>query len=259
MPLGTFRFQCHTQRRYKAKPSSPAMGLKMDRPIPEDAHIKDAVAATVASEEAIKKVCFEHLQPGPFQFTDIFGLAIGKRALGLSSGYRLMVEQANSICALPLVRMQLDTVLRLYAGFFAPDHREFCKHVFGGAQINRMKSFDGVKMTDRFLVEKISLRNPWMSTVYNETSGYVHFSGKHMLSLFNVDGNSNFQVVIGDRDFGKDAQYYIEPTRCIHHLNLLIEFGLRDWFGRMCRLDGRVPDADEFWRSQNDTPSGDAA
>jgi hypothetical protein len=70
-------------------------------------------------------------------------MGIGRRAVALSLGFRTMVEQCNSLCALSMVRMQLDTVLRLYAGFFVNDHQQFCSDVLDGKQINTMKSREG--------------------------------------------------------------------------------------------------------------------
>jgi len=35
--------------------------------------------------------------------------------------------------------------------------------------------------------------------------------------------------------------------RCMHHLNLIIEFALRDWCARMCDPAGVVISASELW------------
>lgn len=98
---------------------------------------------------------------------DFFSLGVARRATALSAGFRAMVDQRNSLCALPIVRMQLDTALRLYAGFFAPDHREFCRRVMAGDRINRMKADDGQKMNDKYLCRWAAQRNPWMTMSTN--------------------------------------------------------------------------------------------
>ena len=105
----------------------------------------DVVAAALrASEQAILEAFARHFTPNkPVTYADVFGVGIGRRAWALSSGFRLMIEHRNSICALPIVRMQLDTALRLYAGFFATDHQKFCHDVIDGKQIDRLQSDDG--------------------------------------------------------------------------------------------------------------------
>ncbi|MEJ0019720.1 MAG: hypothetical protein WDN25_24840 [Acetobacteraceae bacterium] len=219
----------------------------MTEPLPEKTSYEDAYAALVASEKAIADVCFKHLQPGPITYASLFGMGIGRRALALSSGFRSMVEQRNSLCALPMVRMQLDTALRLYAGFFVSDHQKFCYDVFHGAQINRMKSDASMPMTDKYLVDRVAKRNPWMIDVYRFTSGYIHFSNRHVHEVIRMNDGQNGQVVIGPNDFDRQPEHFLEPIRCIHHVNLLIEFALKDWFVRMCRADAIVLSATEVW------------
>ena|SRR5271165_4118164 len=147
----------------------------MREPLASTEPYENVIAALIASEKAITEVIFAHIRPPnkPITYADLFGLGIGRRALALSSGFRLMAEQRNSLCALPLVRMQLDTALRFYAGFFVSDHQTFCREVFNGAQINKLRSDDGSVMSDRYLVDRVAKLNPWMGDVYKFTSGYI--------------------------------------------------------------------------------------
>jgi hypothetical protein len=212
-------------------------------------------SALIASEKAIMDVFVAHIRANkPITYADLFGIGIGRRALALSSGFRLMVENRNSLCALPIVRMQLDTSLRLYAGFFVSDHQQFSREVFHGAQINRLKSFDGSIMSDRYLVDEVAKRNPWMVEVYKSTSGYVHFSNRHILEALRSDEGADAQLVVGPTDFDREPKHFLEPMKCVHHLNLIIEFALKDWFARMCSVDGSVVPAGEFWNARQQGP-----
>jgi hypothetical protein len=209
---------------------------------------EDITVALIESEKAITRVFLDHFKNNtPLTYANFFGMGIGRRAMSLSSGFRSMVEQRNSLCALPIVRMQLDTALRLYAGFFVSDHQKFCKEVFHGAQINKMKSHDGSVMTDKYLVDEVAKQNNWMVDVYKHTSGYIHFSNRHILEALRKDENKNVQMVIGSADYDREPKHFLEPMRCIHHLNLIIEFALNDWFSRMCSADGIVISAKEYW------------
>lgn len=174
-------------------------------------------------------------------------MGIGRRALALSSGFRLMVEQRNSLCALPIVRMQLDTALRLYAGFFVTDHQTFCYDVIHGKQIDRLQSDDGKPMKDRYLLERVAKRNSWIVDVYKFTSGHIHFSNRHIQGAFRAGEGADEQMIFGPTDSDRKPEHFLEPMRCMHHLNIIIEFALRDWFARMCDPNGIVVSASELW------------
>jgi hypothetical protein len=112
-------------------------------PLGENATYDQIVAALIASEQAITQACEAHFTNNkPITYADLFSMGIARRSLAMGAAFRSMVEQRNSLCALPMVRMQLDTVLRLYAGFFVTDHQQFCHEVLRGAQIDRIKSHD---------------------------------------------------------------------------------------------------------------------
>jgi hypothetical protein len=217
-------------------------------PLDENAPYDDVAAALLASERAISEVFFEHFKANkPLTHADFFGMGIGRRALALSSGFRLMTEHRNSLCALPMVRMQLDTALRLYAGFFVTDHQKFCRDVFQGTQIDRLKSDDGSPMKDKYLVDRVAKRNPWIVDVYKFTSGYIHFSNRHIQEAIRKGEGSNVQMVIGPADFDREPRHFLEPMRCMHHLNLIIGFALKDWYARMCDPKGIVTSASKLW------------
>ena len=230
-------------------------------PLPVDVSYENALAALIASENMIRETCQEHMARKSLTNACLFGFGIVSRALAVCSGFRSMVQQQNSLCALPLVRMHLDTVLRLYAGFWVGDHQTFCLEVLKGVQINRMKDANGLPMTDKALVEKLAIRNPWIPNVYKRTSGYIHFSGRHIRSVMHVNNQRSEaglygQCVIGPTDYNREPAEFCEPISCMHHLNLILDFALRDWFVRMCRPDGHVPNVTEVWGDYDQQPEG---
>ena len=202
----------------------------------EGSPYESVTAALISSEEEIVATCMNSMKSKPeFSVANMYGWGIARRAVALSHGYRSMVEQVNSIGALPMVRMQLDTALRLYAGFFAPKTHAFCKSVLAGEQVDRMKSDSGQKMKDRYLLERVSKKNPWMLDVYKLTSGYIHFSDKHIKEAFREgSGERELTVVIGPTDQGREMKDFHEPSRCMVHLNMIIDTALSDWFERKC-------------------------
>lgn len=204
-------------------------------PQPPSALFEDVEAALLASELAIAQAMVDAYQKrSAITHADFYAMGIARRATALSAGFRSMVEQRNSLCALPLVRMQLDTALRLYAGFFAPDHLAFCDAVFRGARLDTMHADDGQQMRDKYLLTRVATRNPWMNDVYSLTSGYIHFSSNHIFEALKTDGEGGISMVIGPNDHDREPVHFHEPMRCMHHLNLVIECALVDWLDRMC-------------------------
>jgi hypothetical protein len=235
-------------------PDLPGTPMQQE-PLNGNTSYDDVAAELLASEGAISEVFIGHFEPNKLlTHADFFGMGIGRRALALSSGFRLMIEHRNSLCALPMVRMQLDTALRLYAGFFVTNHQKFCLDVLQGKQIDRLKSDDGLPMKDRYLVDRVATLNPWIVDVYKFTSGYIHFSNRHIQEAVRRGEGANAQMVIGPTDFDREPKHFLEPMRCMHHLNLIIGLALRDWFARMCDPNGIVISASELWGEDGLTP-----
>ena len=66
-----------------------------------------------------------------------------------------------------------------------------------GEQINRMKDRDGKAMKDIYLVEKLAVKHPWVTKVYNRTSSYVHLSDVHIWStLYESEKTDNKKMLI---------------------------------------------------------------
>lgn len=139
---------------------------------------------------------------GQIYFFDFLANAAVKRALALSSGLAVLVRERNATAAGALVRLHLDTALRFSAGFIVADPHDFARQVFEGSRIDRMKDMRGKRMTDKYLVSQLAREYPWISDVYDQTSGYVHLSNKHIFSMIrgSDEGSAKYQMHIGARD-----------------------------------------------------------
>lgn len=147
---------------------------KSPEPFVADAAYETVVAAIKASEEAITKIFW--LPNTSLTHASFFGMGVGRRALALSSGFRSMVEQCNSLCAIPIVRMQLDTAIRFYAGFFVVDHQKFCRDVLEGKQIDKMKSDENQLMQDKYLVKRVAKKSLDYQCLRNNIRLYPFFA-----------------------------------------------------------------------------------
>jgi hypothetical protein len=217
---------------------------KSPNPFAKDATYETIVTAIKASEQVITNSFL--LPPNtPLTYASLFGMGVGRRAVALSSGFRAMVEQCNSLCAIPIVRMQLDTAIRFYAGFFVEDHQQFCCDVLDGKQINKIRSDEGELMRDKYLVEHVSMIYPWIQGVYDETCGYVHFSNHNIQEAIQIHKTAHGEM-ISLRDFHRNPIDFLEPMQCMLRLNGIIKTALRYWFEKMSDPDGIKISASEL-------------
>lgn len=199
----------------------------------------DAAASSILqnihrSESEIRKVFSPEVsRVGSIGYQHLYLFAVARRALSQSRAFVHMISDRNSLVAASLLRLQLDTVLRLYAIFWVADAESFAKQVFEGAQVDRLKAADGELMKDKYLRDRLLPRNPWVSDVYASTSGFIHFSNRHMLATLESRGDGHASVVIQAQDFEKCLGYYGELLSAFLHLNMMVPIACEDWFQRM--------------------------
>ena len=162
------------------------------RDFPTEA-ISAALNGVEADEKKIIALCGEMFRAygGALYSFDLYANAAINRCLALSSGFRVMILDQNLICAGALLRLQLDTALRFFAGFLVDNPHGFAIEVLKGNRINKMLDKESKRMTDAYLVRKMAETYPWVEEIYDRASGYVHMSEVHMLStVSNVDKES---------------------------------------------------------------------
>ena len=119
------------------------------------------------------------LTPPGFYTFDIFVNGLLNRSVNLLRGFVILMRDKNFIAAAPLVRLHLDSLLRLYAPQLI-DYNidDFAHKVIGGTPIRTLKDKDNQKMTDARLVEKITENESfgWVQKVYDTGNAYVHYS-----------------------------------------------------------------------------------
>lgn len=207
------------------------MGNKMNN---KQENYQQQISFLDRADEEIKTL---FLQITNKQFRSDFLLAAGiaKRSCALTSGFKSMLKDKNSLCALALVRMQLDNSLRLYAGFFSVDKVKFSEDVLSGKHIRKMKADDNQLMTDNYLARRVSEINPWVINVYKKTSGYIHFSEEHIKAALRHKGGVNFELLIGPNDLDREDVDFLEPLQCFTHVTMMIKVQLEDWLGLLER------------------------
>jgi hypothetical protein len=113
---------------------------------------------------------------------DLLANAAIKRAMALNSAFSMLLRADNFLAAAHIVRLQLDSALRLSAAWIVDDCHKFAGEVLKGISIRDQKDRTGKRMTDRYLVSVLAKEEPWISKVYDATSGYIHLSEKHIFN-----------------------------------------------------------------------------
>lgn len=142
---------------------------------------------------------------------DILAVAVLNRSMCLLSGFAALVEARNLVAAGPLVRFQLDNALRFFAASLVDSADDFAWRVLEGNLIRKMKDRNGNPLTDQYLVQTLASQRPWITSVYDATSGYVHFSEKHIFNCLRLnDERGSFQMKISDVDEFVPEGIYLE-------------------------------------------------
>jgi hypothetical protein len=143
---------------------------------------------------------------------DFMVLAAIKRTLGLSAGFKAMIENRNFTCAAPLIRLQLDCGLRLSALNSVDDPKRYADAFFKGEKLDKFKSKTKARMTDRYLVSVMIPTMPWVESVYEDTCEFVHLSSKSLWNSIAKSDNGtkivHFQLSATDPVRDGDEKYY---------------------------------------------------
>jgi hypothetical protein len=163
----------------------------------------------VALEELSKKHgeignSLYHACNASFFPADILAFSVLERSLQLLKGFCLLMRNGGYVCAVPLLRMQLDSGLRFSAVVTMDDPHRTAQLVMDGKALRDIKGMDGEKMTDTLLVKRLSVNNPQIQDVYDAACSYVHFSKEHFV-LFaarskKISKDGNREICIGDDD-----------------------------------------------------------
>jgi hypothetical protein len=186
----------------------------------EHAHSKSLEASLVALNE----VEVAHLElfnqmleafDGALYGMDLLAAGALNRSKAHIAGFRALIEAKNLICAGALLRLQLDTAMRFYAGFLVDNPHDFALAVLHGDKVRDLKDSNGKKMTDAYLSQKLGEEFKWVPRVYERTSGYVHLSSTHIMSTLSPSHDTGpedrrFTIKVSEVDKPLPESIYIE-------------------------------------------------
>jgi hypothetical protein len=125
----------------------------------------------------------------------VFGAV--KRTLAQSSGFRALIKERNFPCAAAILRMQLDTAMRVNALKIVEDRNQFCDQILKGTRFNSLKDHAGIRLNDAHSRKKLAEDHPWIESVYIQSSDFVHLSGRHFYnSIFKMDDDTRIMTLV---------------------------------------------------------------
>lgn len=160
---------------------------------------------------------------------DILVVAVLNRSTSLLAGFISLIEKRNFVAAAPLLRLQLDNCVRLYAAWIVKEPHDFAFNVLAGNRISQMRDRTGTKMTDAYLVAKLADQypdRPWLTNVYKQTSGYIHLSEKHIFTSMQTTGSrggvsfkvSAFNDFVAEENYVEAIEAFHEITQLLFHI-----------------------------------------
>lgn len=179
--------------------------------------LEDKLKKIERLEQEILRKLSAQILPGSNMFAShMLLIGAAKRTVSLGDGFRMLVRARNFPCAAPIVRLQIDTALRLFAGTLVDDSEAFASSVLGDERIDKMKDRDGNRLRDAYLLEKLGVLYPWVPDVYRVTSGLVHFSGRHIFAGAHSldDASRTVHFLVGAKDPERADEDYFEMVDC---------------------------------------------
>lgn len=123
--------------------------------------------------------------------------SIVHRAIELNRAFKTLAESNNWITAINLLRLQADNCMRLFALSLVEDRLDFYNRIQNGEHIRNIKDAENNKMTDLYLSQKLDNIYPGFRLLYENTSGFVHFSNEHVkLNNDRIDDGNDFMMYI---------------------------------------------------------------
>jgi hypothetical protein len=192
--------------------------------------------------ELLRKVAVFVSKESTLNFADFFLIGATKRAVAQSCGFRELIRFSNFPCAAGILRMQIDTCMRVNAFHLVTDIDEFARELFNGRRFNLLSDANRNKLTDKYLRNKLAVKYPWITKVYESSSDFVHLSMRHYYSAVSSVNADTHEVrfLIAGSDPPRADEVYFEIVDTFFEVSKLLALELLGYFGARAGL-GREP------------------
>jgi len=170
------------------------------------------------------------LLPGQSNFSTVtlFLLAALQRIDSNAAGFQAMVASLNYPVACAILRMQIDTAMRVHGLRLMADPHDGTMKLLSGERYDRIRPKKGDKLRDAVLLNALNAEYNWIKKVYERTSGMVHLSGMHIhhsfnhsTSVRNGDGSLSIELAIGPNNPNLPVELYDEICAAFVHVSMI--------------------------------------
>ena len=156
--------------------------------------------------------------------TDLYFCAMLNKSLQVTDGFIEMIKRRNLSCSGILLRTNMDNCLRMFALYIAEDPEEIVDCVINGNRISRLKDKDRQFLGDGYLKDKLGKYDRKIIQVYNNASGYVHFSDKGFYQSVSAYGDGVITAQVSHSIPEKANEFVVECVEVyIHYLKLFYQ------------------------------------
>jgi hypothetical protein len=166
-----------------------------------------------------------------FYPADLVAFGLLNRNLGLLEAMPALFEKKNIHSLAPLLRVQLDGLLRLHAFRIVDSIDDLAQRLIQGEQLRQYLDRDGERLKDRYLVASLKRELPWVEDMYTTLSGWVHFSETHVFSAL-AKGAEERTIEIGIGSFQKELpeQLFEDAKGAVQAIHSYTAFLLEAYF-----------------------------
>jgi hypothetical protein len=162
---------------------------------------------------------------------DFLMVAALNRASSQLSAVIELLRTRNFVVAASLLRLQLDSCLRIHGAWLVSDPHDYAQKILKGVKISKLKSSSGEAMQDIHLRNSLSKEFPWVNSVYENTSGFIHLSEKHIsCSLRDFQASSlKVTMVVSDRQEHIPDEKFLELASAFSHVTRVLLWFVSGW------------------------------
>lgn len=148
----------------------------------------------------------------------VYGLV--NRNLGLLRAMPPLFATRNLHALAPLLRVQLDGLLRLHGFRLVTQPEMLALHMLNGKPLRKFKDRDGCPLHDAHLVTTIKSELPWVSNMYQALSDWVHLSESHVWSaVSDGDTHNSIVVAIGSQEAPFPDQLFVAARAAVEMIH----------------------------------------
>lgn len=160
---------------------------------------------------------------------DLYAAGAVNRAIAIINSFCLLISE-EPLGAIALVRIHLDTLIRVNATAVVKDRLAFVGEVMAGARLDKMKldeivvkklALQNDRMTDSNLVKVLGSLGNNIEALYNDYCEDIHLSGKTLEMAYRDTGKAH-EFSIGTNKFISEEQRLKAITDMIYITTLFI-------------------------------------